>query len=324
MDPTEQNVLCTKRQVPAAPTQRIDIKTGFHCNNRCRFCVQGDKRFSFGDKLVEQIHNELREAAGCADHVVFTGGETTMRRDLPDLIAFARSLGFRQIQIQTNGRMLAYRKLVERLIEAGATEFSPALHGPTAEIHEYLTQAAGSFEQTVAGIRVVKSLGQRVITNTVITRSNYRHLSDLASLLVKLGVDQFQFAFVHPVGSAKTNFHSIVPRMALIEPYVKEGLRIGLLARRTVMTEAIPYCCLQGFESCIAESSIPRTRIYDANFVLEDYTAFRIAEGKAKGPRCVECVCESWCEGPWREYPEVYGWDEFVPRTASQWNLAVP
>ena len=30
--------------------RRIDVKVGFQCNNRCRFCVQGDKRDECDDK----------------------------------------------------------------------------------------------------------------------------------------------------------------------------------------------------------------------------------------------------------------------------------
>jgi len=71
---------------------------------------------------------------------------------------------------------------------------------------------------------------------------------------------------------------------------------------------------MRGFEPYVGEQVIPRTKIFDANFVLDDYTEFRLNEGKAKGPRCKECVYFFECEGPWREYPEEYGFDEFVPR----------
>lgn len=316
--PTEQAP--ADAPAPLAPpkteicTERIDIKTGFHCNNKCFFCVQGDKRFEYGDKTAADIKEQLEQAIRDSDSIVFTGGEVTIRKDLPELVAYARDLGFKQIQIQTNGRMLAYRKLTERLIEAGATEFSPALHGHVPELHDYLTRAPGAFEQTSKGIVLLKKLGQTVITNSVITRSNYRHLPELAALLVRLGVDQFQFAFVHPVGAAMKYFKQIVPRMTLIEPYMKKGLLVGLRAGRRVMTEAVPYCFMKGFEPYVGEQVIPRTKIFDANFVLDDYTEFRLNEGKAKGPNCKECVYFFECEGPWREYPDEYGFDEFVPR----------
>ena len=44
-----------------------------------------------------------------------------------------------------------------------------------------------------------------------------------------------------------------------------------------------------------------------------DYRAYRLHEGKLKGPDCPECRWFPVCEGPWREYPERYGFDEFRP-----------
>jgi len=130
-----------------------------------------------------------------ADGVVFTGGEPTLRRDLPELVSFARDAGYETIQIQTNGRTFASRRYCETIIEAGATEFSPALHGHVPELHDFLTRAPGSFAQTTRGIRNLKSLGQYVLTNSVVVRANCRNLAQLAHLLVTLGVDQYQLAF---------------------------------------------------------------------------------------------------------------------------------
>jgi MoaA/NifB/PqqE/SkfB family radical SAM enzyme len=295
--------------------ERVDVKTGFLCNNRCKFCVQGDKRDEFGNKTTEEVQEILCQARKDSDSIVFTGGEVTIRKDFLDLVRYAKELGFRIIQVQTNGRMLAYRKFCEETIAAGANEFSPALHGHTAELHEFLTSAKGSYKQTVQSIINLKALGQVVITNTVITRSNYRHLPEIAALLVGLGVDQYQLAFVHPTGTAGKLFLQVVPRMTLIEPFVKKALDVGLKRNVVALTEAIPYCFMKGYERCVAERFIPRTKIFDAHFVVDDYTRFRLTEGKAHGPRCLECTWFAVCEGPWKEYPEQYGFDELVPRT---------
>ncbi len=293
--------------------KRVDVKVGFSCNNRCLFCVQGRKRFEIGDFSKEEIYKKLEESRKIADSIVFTGGEITIRKDFFELVRYAHKLKFNIIQIQTNGRMFAYKKFCEEAIKAGANEFSPALHGHKPQLHDFLTRSRGSFEQTTKAIKNLKSLNQYVLTNTVITKSNFRHLPEIAKLLVDLGVDQYQFAFVHPVGTAGEYFERVVPRMKLIEPYVKKGLDIGIAAKKVVMTEAIPYCIMKGYEDYIAEKIIPVTTIYDANFVVENYTEFRITEGKKKGPQCKKCKYYDVCEGPWREYPERYGFDEFEP-----------
>ncbi len=296
--------------------EKVDVKCGFLCNNRCRFCVQGNKRSIHGDLDTDRILASLDEARTGCDQVCLTGGEVTIKPDFLRIVAHARDLGFSQIQIQSNGRMFADPGFCRETVAAGATEFSLALHGPTPELHDYLTRADGSFRQTTRGIRNLRALGQYVGTNTVITRSNYLHLPTLARLLIHLGVQQYQFAFVHALGTAGENFARIVPRMALVEPYVKQGLGYGRRAGLPVMTEAIPYCFMSGFEEQIAERIIPDTRIYDVD-VLESYTAYRKTEGKQQGPNCPSCRYVAQCEGPWREYPEHYGWDEFVPVPAS-------
>lgn len=292
---------------------RVDVKLGWSCNNRCLFCVQGEKRKKYKDRTTKDALKLVEEARDSADEVVFTGGEVTLRSDLPEIVAHAKKMGFSLIQIQTNGRRLSDEALCDALFEAGANEFSPALHAPTQEAHDYLTQAPGSFKQTARGIINVKKRGGRVVTNSVITRSTYRLLAELGSLLVKLGVDQYQLAFPHPLGSAASNFASIVPRMTMLEPYLIRGLDPGIKAGRRVMTEAVPYCFLKGYEVYAAENIMPHTRIFDAESVLDDYSVYRVVEGKAKGDPCKLCKWERECEGPWREYPEHYGWEEFQP-----------
>jgi cyclic pyranopterin phosphate synthase len=295
--------------------RRIDVKTGFQCNNRCWFCVQGDKRFQFGDKSTAEIKALLAEGRRDADEVVFTGGEVTIRKDLPELVRYARNRGFRVIQIQTNGRMLSHRPFVEELVDAGVTEFGPALHGHTEKLHDGLTRAPGSFRQTVKGVRNVTNLGLPVVMNSVITKANFRALPELAKLFVALEVSQYQFAFVHPLGTAADNFEQIVPRLSEIQPYVLRGLDIGVQAGVRCMTEAVPLCFLPGMADFAAEAIIPRTKIFDAKMVVDDYTEFRLQQGKAKGEVCDRCLLDDRCEGPWREYPEHYGWEEFEPIT---------
>jgi len=243
---------------------------------------------------------------------VLTGGEVTIRRDLPELVAHAHALGFRVIQLQTNGRVLSKQRALDRLVEAGVTEISPAIHGPTAAVHDALTGSPGSFRQTVLGIRNARAMGIHVLVNSVITKANHHLLPHLAALLVGLRVTQFQLAFVHALGSAADNFDEIVPRLSDTAPGVHKALAIAQTAGIRAMTEAIPLCFLPGLEHFAAEWIIPETRIVDATWTVEDYTDVRRNQGKAKGPPCASCLHKDTCEGPWREYPEHFGWDEFI------------
>jgi len=293
--------------------KRVDIKTGFLCNNNCEFCVQADNKYK-KNRSLEDIKSDLKETRKRCRGLVLTGGEVTIRDDFLDIVSFAKELGFSTIQIQSNGRMFSNLDFCKKTIAAGATEFSPALHGYCKEQHNYFTKAAGSFQQTVKGIKNLKSLGAIVLTNTVIVKSNYMDCHKIAKLLVKLNVDQFQFAFVHAMGNAWKNFESTVPRISLAAPYIQKGLQVGIIAGKRVMTEAIPYCHMQGFEDYIAEKIIPETEIRGKKTQnTNDYTKQRQEHGKTKFSQCIECKYDNVCEGPWREYAEKYGNEEFVP-----------
>lgn len=299
--------------------ERVDLKLGFACNNRCVFCVQGNKREEYGPRPMKQVRADLAEGLqrGAVELVV-TGGEPTLHDNLLEVVRLARELGYRNIQIQTNGRRFHYPAFCRAVIDAGATEFAPALHGSDASIHDEMTRAPGSFAQCKKGIENMVALGVPVITNTVVCRQNYRDLPRLARLLVSLGVQQFQFAFVHIVGTASTNQNWIVPRKREVVPFVREALDVGIEAGVRCMTEAIPYCCdMEGYEAFVAEQIIPETIVYDADKVIHSYDRFRREEGKAKRDECRNCKWDAICEGPWREYPELFGWDEFVPVEAA-------
>jgi MoaA/NifB/PqqE/SkfB family radical SAM enzyme len=293
--------------------KRIDLKTGFLCNNNCRFCVQAHKK-KFGNRDTDELKRCLSDAAREGyESVVFTGGEVTIRPDVIDLVRYAKASGFKVIQIQTNGRRFSDIAFCQECIAAGVNQFNPALHGHNPEVHDYLTRSDGAFMQTVRGIRNLKKLNQMVMTNTVITKTNYRYLPHIALLLTKLHVDQFQLAFVHAMGNALKNFDTVVPRKLLVAPYVKQALDIGIAAGIGAMTEAIPYCLMKGYERYVAEDKIPDTKIFDLNAVVENFTDVRRAYGKVKAEQCRECKYFEKCEGPWREYPEHFGWREFIP-----------
>jgi len=296
--------------------RRLDLKVGFQCNNRCLFCIQGDKRFFCPNKTDKEIKNILKRERQNHNSVVFTGGEPTMRKELINWIAYAKKLRYNPIQIQSNGRMFSYLEYCQDLIKAGANEFAPAIHGATAKIHDTLTRSPGSFEQTVKGIQNLRRLNQYIITNTVVTRFNYKDLPNLAELLVKLQVNQFQFAFMHINTNIEHNkklIDLVVPRYHEVEQYIHKGLIIGDRAGIKVMAEAMPYCFMKGYEQFISEQYIPSSSVIDNDIEIKKYELYRKNKGKSKGVKCKLCKYYKNCEGPWKEYPQIFGWEEFKP-----------
>lgn len=295
------------------PLPRADLKVGFACNNRCVFCAQGEKRSECGAIPWEELVSRLRRVKRGPQGLVLTGGEPTLYKSLAPLVAAARRLGYAPIQLQTNGRMLAYPSVLARLRDAGVDEISPSLHGSTAAVHDGLTRAAGSFEQSVQGIRNVVAAGLPIVTNSVITRSNAHDLPALVALLGELGVREAQLAFVHPVGTAAELFDEVVPRLSEVVDEIRRARKIAERSGIRLMTEAVPLCFLPGMEELAVERRIPHTTVVDLDGQVLEYSDWRVSSGKAHGAPCTSCSARRECEGPWREYPERFGWEEFLP-----------
>lgn len=294
--------------------KRADVKVWFACNNYCTFCVQWDKRFKFKPRKLQEIKDILLEEYNkWAKYVVFTWWEPTVHPDLSAAVKYSKDIWFKQIQIQSNGTNFDKIEYVQALIDAWVTEFSPSIHGFTRETHNKQVGTPWAWDKVVKWLINLKKLNQNVLINSVITKDNYKEIPELAALLIKIWVNQFQFAFVHILWSAKKNKNTVVPKKSIIIPYVHKALDLAKNAGIPAFTEAIPYCMMQWYEWAIAENIMPETSVHDAEYVIESYADYRWSAWKAKRDECKTCIKNDVCEWPWKEYPELYGWDEFIP-----------
>ncbi len=299
-----------------AMPNRLDLKVGYRCNNYCKHCVIGDKRFFIPDRTTQQIKDVLYAEKDDYQEVVLTGGEFTVRNDCMEILEYAAGLGY-NILIQTNARRFAYSKFCDEFLAAGKGRIqtvTAALLSANEYCHNYLT-GANSYRQTVKGIYNLTKRKQSVSINTVVTKTNFRTFPDLATLLVRLGVDVFQYAFVHVLGSADKNILSVLPKKSLCVPYIKKGIDIGRKAGVQVFVEAVPFCFMQGYEKHVSENYIPHVKLNDVTNVVNDFEYIRKNFEKEKAPKCKKCLYYNICEGPWLQYPRTYGWSEFEPVT---------
>ncbi len=294
--------------------KRADIKVWFACNNQCDFCVQWDKRKKFKQRSLEEIKNILdREYKNWAKALVFTWWEPTIHTKLIESVEYAKNIWYKQIQIQSNWTRFQDIDYVKKLINAGVTEFSPAIHWFKPETHDKQVKHPWAWQKVVKGIINLRKLRQKIIINSVITKSNYREIPELSALLIKLWVSQFQFAFVHILWSADKNKDTVVPKKSNAIPYIKKWLDLAKKHKIPAFTEAIPYCLMQWYEESIAEQIIPEMSISDAEERVDSYSEYRWTEWKSKREECKKCSKYNICEWPWKEYPEIYWWDEFKP-----------
>jgi len=107
------------------------------CNLNCPICLASSPRKS-EDPKIEQIENALKRLLkyeGRSTSIQLSGGEPTVRQDLADIVNVARGIGFRSIEIDTNGIALAKKpELAKDLADAGLTGIYLQFDGLTADI----------------------------------------------------------------------------------------------------------------------------------------------------------------------------------------------
>ncbi len=146
---------------------------------------------------------------GRVPSVSFTGGEATLRPELPDFIARARAKGMR-VNLITNGIACSSRDYVDRLVSAGLNSAQVSLEGPTAEVHQRLTQRSGSFEKTLRGIRNLRDAGLHVHTNTTVCEENAEHLTALVDLARSLELPHVSMNQLIPTGTPNLLRHRML------------------------------------------------------------------------------------------------------------------
>ncbi len=171
---------------PSLP-YRMDIAITYRCNNDCVHCYNARTR-NFPELSTEEwvkILDRLWKIG--IPHIVFTGGEPTLRNDLPELIAYAQNIGF-ITGLNTNGRRLSDKHFVEQLVHAGLDHVQITLESHNPDIHDKIVAAQGAWQQTVKGITYALDTPLFVMTNTTLLRDNAPYLGNTLDFLAKLGV----------------------------------------------------------------------------------------------------------------------------------------
>lgn len=282
----------------------LDLRTGYRCNNRCRFCDQAGRA---GEAPLDALIAVLRANRGDgdrADGVWLAGGEIALRPDLPRLVAAAREAGYARVGIQTNGRILAAPGAAASLRKAGLTDAVVALHAPVAGLHDWLTGEAGSFRQAVLGLKRLREAGVAVRVASVVTRSATEVLPALARLVVDAGAEGHRWIAARPPATP-----DLEPRFPLLQRPLLAALDVSRDARVDAETVGVPLCFLPGHLSAAADRrDAPATvRAFPAGLSEE------AAPARRQGPPCAACTLAHVCAGPTEAYAARWGWDEFVP-----------
>ena len=161
---------------------RGTIDLTYRCNNNCRHCwlriapgaPEKGGELAFED--IRRIADEAR-AMGCREWFI-SGGEPMLRADFAEIFDHLtdRSAGY---TLNTNGTLIT--PAIARLLTRKGSKLI-ALYGATAEVHDRITRAPGSFEALERGMALLREAGAGFTVQVVPMKSNIREFQAMVRL----------------------------------------------------------------------------------------------------------------------------------------------
>ena len=170
---------------------RADIHPVQGCNSFCMMCDNWKRKKSeiLSRKQILEVIKDLKTIG--TKEIRFHGQEPTLRKDLLDLIDYAKSLGF-WVGLKTNcvGLTKAYCKRLSRL-----DKLYVSIDSPVASIHNKLRGNPGSLADNMRVVSWIKAEKASIIveSNCVVTSLNYKSLMGMPQFAAKSGIAKISF-----------------------------------------------------------------------------------------------------------------------------------
>lgn len=192
------------------------IFLGAKCNSNCIMCPAGDaerkKGFSYSRELLMKYIDYLP----CdLEYLVMTGGEPTLQTEmfLESLDRIKEKFPYTQVLLLTNGRSLSDKWLFEQVCSRRPNNFRIAIpvHADNPELHDYITSAHGSFEQTLLALCRLMNSDIKIEVRIVVTKINCDNLLGIAKLITSRFPRIFCVNFIglEPRGNCALNFDAV-------------------------------------------------------------------------------------------------------------------
>lgn len=317
-------------------TTRVRLFTGYKCNYDCSFCF-------YKGQTPQPFHQGIRRQASiakinCIDSFDLSGGEPTIIPDWFDTLIYLRDSGFVNIAAITNGSTFENVKFLNRSIDCGMTEALFSYHGPSAEVHDFMTKEPGSYKRLYNSISNVVDTGITLRIITVVTKDNYKYLPMIAKDMLDIQPDCFNFLPFRLENQATSD--NMLQYSDSVK-YIKEAIDILSSINTFISVRYIPFCVMTGYEKYVSGwiqklfdpyewsqhtfeclEHIRLGRPIPRNCLISDkskpdlefaatYHAINATSGFSIA--CMNCSHKFICEGIWKTYAKFYKTDEFMP-----------
>jgi len=199
------------------------------CNNYCLMCSQPPRDID-DSYIVQELLQAIPLMGKDNVEVGITGGEPTLLGD--DLIKLLESLKRHipqtAVHILSNGRNFKDITLAQKIAAVAHPDLMIGIpvYSDIANLHDYVVQAEGAFDETIKGILNLKRCGVKVEIRVVIHKQTYQRLPQLAEFLARnlLFVDHVALMGLEMMGFTKANIDDLWIDPADYQPQLVEAV----------------------------------------------------------------------------------------------------
>jgi len=297
------------------PRSQVIILVTTICNQHCPFCQAHCTSTEQGPELTRLLQAAERISTMLPGaRVIVTGGEPTLRDDLPQLVEQLLALqGIAELEIQTNAVAIGRQPQRLQLPPHEKLRFVVGMHGFTEKVYNRCTGSRGMFQDALSGTRHLLQHGHRVELNCVISTLNLdqlqRGLPDLPALFGSPSpVLHFSVMGIpHHLEACRllVRFSDLLPLLSRLWK-MASARGIELQATLSAHHMAVPPCLTLPNEP----PAVDTIHLYEH----ENFSpGLRDDDWWVKGPACSRCRLQDSCLGLPHLYAEQFGFDELVP-----------
>jgi len=173
------------------------------CDLHCSNCTIGATEFRGANELTTyEAYKTIDQIVALKPReFVITGGDPLEREDVSQVVNYARRRGLNPALVVSPTSQLN-AEAMDRLERNGLTRIIFSIDGASAEVHEAVRGAKGTFAATLRAVRSAQTIGLEVEINTLITRRNVDDLQAMADLIRPIGIVRWNLYFLVPLIAA--------------------------------------------------------------------------------------------------------------------------
>jgi hypothetical protein len=181
----------------------IDVTN--RCNLKCPVCFANANYAGYVyEPTMEQVTGMLENLRANkpvpATALQFSGGEPTIRKDLLDMVRKAKELGFRHVEVNTNGLRISQDvEYIRQLKQAGVSTFYLQFDGLTPDVYKFI-RGVDLLDIKMKAIENLRAAGcdSAVLVVTLVKGVNDQQLGEIVKFAAK-NSDVIRCVNVQPV-----------------------------------------------------------------------------------------------------------------------------